>query len=69
VGTILIARQLGKTRFDAGLRSFGFGASTGLRPAGARHPAAALRLQRHEPGVDAGREWIAVTAMQLWTST
>jgi cell division protein FtsI (penicillin-binding protein 3) len=30
VGTILVARALGKERFDAALRSFGFGAPTGL---------------------------------------
>ncbi|MEX0948899.1 MAG: penicillin-binding protein 2 [Acidimicrobiia bacterium] len=30
VGTILIARTLGEERFDAALRSFGFGSSTGL---------------------------------------
>ena len=30
VGTILIARKLGKERFDAALRSFGFGTTTGL---------------------------------------
>ncbi len=30
VGTILVANQLGSTRFDAALRSFGFGAPTGL---------------------------------------
>jgi cell division protein FtsI/penicillin-binding protein 2 len=30
VGTILIARKLGSARFDAALRSFGFGSPTGL---------------------------------------
>jgi len=30
VGTILIARQLGSARFDAALRNFGFGRTTGL---------------------------------------
>jgi cell division protein FtsI (penicillin-binding protein 3) len=30
VGTILIARKLGQARFDAALRSFGFGSPTGL---------------------------------------
>ena len=30
VGTILIARKLGQSRFDAALRSFGFGSPTGL---------------------------------------
>jgi cell division protein FtsI (penicillin-binding protein 3) len=30
VGTILIARKLGKAAFDAALRSFGFGTTTGL---------------------------------------
>ncbi|MFM8303930.1 MAG: peptidoglycan D,D-transpeptidase FtsI family protein [Actinomycetota bacterium] len=30
VGTILIARRLGSTRFDAALRNFGFGRTTGL---------------------------------------
>jgi cell division protein FtsI (penicillin-binding protein 3) len=30
VGTILIARKLGEERFDAALRAFGFGSTTGL---------------------------------------
>ena len=49
---------LGKERFDHYLRAFGFGQPTGARlpRRGAGPLAAARRLQRHEPGLDAHRQ-------------
>jgi cell division protein FtsI (penicillin-binding protein 3) len=67
VGTILIARMLGRDRFDAALRAFGFGVPTGT---GFPGEAAGILLPRSQYNatsmasmpIGAG---IAVTAMQL----
>ncbi len=67
VGTILIARQLGKTRFDAAMRSFGFGAPTGLGFPG-EAPGILLPLADYNDTSLASMpvgSGIAVTAMQL----
>jgi cell division protein FtsI (penicillin-binding protein 3) len=67
VGTILIARQLGKARFDSALRSFGFGTSTGLNFPG-EAPGILLPLADYNDTSLASMpvgSGIAVTAMQL----
>ena len=58
VGTIKIATQLGKDRFDHYLDAFGFGQPTGARPArrvGGLARSTLEGLQRHEHGLDADR--------------
>jgi cell division protein FtsI (penicillin-binding protein 3) len=67
VGTILIARMLGKQRFDAALRSFGFGAATGLGFPG-EAAGILLPLEQYNDTSMASMpvgSGIAVTAMQL----
>ena len=67
VGTILVARALGRERFDAALRSFGFGAPTGL---GFPGEASGILLPLSEYNATSLASMpvgsgIAVTAMQL----
>lgn len=67
VGTILVARKLGATRFDAALRSFGFGSATGLDYPG---EASGILLPRDEYNATSLASMpvgsgIAVTAMQM----
>jgi len=57
VGSILIARALGAKRFDAAMRSFGFGAPTGLLPLGQYNATSMASMP-----IGSG---IAVTAMQM----
>jgi cell division protein FtsI (penicillin-binding protein 3) len=67
VGTILIARGLGNERFDAALRSFGFGAPTGLGFPG-EAPGILLPLDQYNATSLASMpvgSGIAVTAMQM----
>ena len=67
VGTILIAQMLGKERFDAALRAFGFGAPTGL---GFPGEAAGILLPLNQYNATSMASMpigsgIAVTAMQM----
>ena len=67
VGAILIARALGATRFDAAMRSFGFGAPTGLHFPG---EAAGILLPLNQYNATSMASMpigsgIAVTAMQM----
>ena len=67
VGTILIARMLGRDRFDAALRAFGFGAPTGT---GFPGEAAGILLPKNQYNATSMASMpigsgIAVTAMQL----
>jgi cell division protein FtsI (penicillin-binding protein 3) len=67
VGTILIARMLGKDRFDAALREFGFGVPTGT---GFPGEAAGILLPKSQYNATSMASMpigsgIAVTAMQL----
>jgi cell division protein FtsI (penicillin-binding protein 3) len=67
VGTILIARQLGPTRFDTALRNFGFGKPTGLNFPG-EAPGILLALANYNATSMASMpigNGIAVTAMQM----
>jgi cell division protein FtsI (penicillin-binding protein 3) len=67
VGTILIARKLGSARFDAALRSFGFGSPTGLDFPG-EASGILLPLESYNDTSLASMpvgSGIAVTAMQL----
>ncbi|HEY8216241.1 MAG TPA: penicillin-binding protein 2 [Acidimicrobiia bacterium] len=67
VGTILIGRMLGKDRFDAALRSFGFGSATGLDFPG-EAPGLLLPLAQYNATSMASMpigSGIAVTAMQM----
>jgi len=67
VGTILIARALGAERFDAALRSFGFGAPTGLEFPGEAE-GILLPLESYNATSLASMpigSGIAVTAMQM----
>jgi cell division protein FtsI (penicillin-binding protein 3) len=67
VGTILIARMLGQQRFDAALREFGFGTSTGLDFPG-EAPGILLPLESYNDTSLASMpvgNGIAVTAMQM----
>jgi cell division protein FtsI (penicillin-binding protein 3) len=67
VGTILIARSLGADRFDAALRSFGFGAPTGLDFPG-EAPGILLPVEQYNATSLASMpvgSGIAVTAMQM----
>jgi cell division protein FtsI (penicillin-binding protein 3) len=67
VGTILVARQLGPTRFDAALRAFGFGKQTGLGFPG-EAPGILLPLANYNATSMASMpigNGIAVTAMQM----
>jgi cell division protein FtsI (penicillin-binding protein 3) len=67
VGTILIARMLGKDRFDAALRSFGFGSTTGLDYPG-EAPGILLPPDQYNSTSMASMpvgNGIAVTAMQM----
>jgi cell division protein FtsI (penicillin-binding protein 3) len=67
VGTILIARMLGKARFDQALRDFGFGEPTGLRYPG-EAPGILLPLESYNDTSLASMpvgSGIAVTAMQM----
>ena len=67
VGTILIARMLGRDRFDAAVRAFGFGAATGT---GFPGEATGILLPRDQYNATSMASMpigsgIAVTAMQL----
>lgn len=67
VGTILVARKLGATSFDAALRSFGFGSPTGLDYPG---EASGILLPRDQYNATSLASMplgsgIAVTAMQM----
>ncbi len=67
VGTIQIARMLGKARFDQALRDFGFGSPTGLDYPG-EAPGILLPLEQYNDTSMASMpvgSGIAVTAMQL----
>ncbi len=67
VGTILTARMLGKERFDAALRAFGFGTPTGLNFPG-EAPGLLLPLDQYNDTSLASMpigNGIAVTAMQM----
>jgi len=67
VGTILIARQLGNTRFDAALRNFGFGRTTGLDFPG-EAPGILLPLSQYNATSLASMpvgSGLAVTALQM----
>lgn len=67
VGTILVARMLGKERFDAYLRRFGFGEGTGLEFPG-EAPGILLPLEQYNATSLASMpvgSGLAVTAMQL----
>jgi cell division protein FtsI (penicillin-binding protein 3) len=67
VGAILIARMLGKDRFDAALRSFGFGSTTGLGYPG-EAPGILLPPDQYNATSMASMpvgNGIAVTAMQM----
>jgi cell division protein FtsI (penicillin-binding protein 3) len=67
VGTIQIARMLGKARFDQALRSFGFGSPTGLDYPG-EAPGILLPLEQYNDTSLASMpvgSGIAVTAMQM----
>jgi cell division protein FtsI (penicillin-binding protein 3) len=67
VGTILIARQLGSTRFDAALRNFGFGDLTGLEFPG-EAPGIILPLEHYNDTSMASMpvgNGLAVTALQM----
>ncbi len=67
VGTILIARQLGSVRFDAALRNFGFGQTTGLDFPG-EAPGILLPLSQYNDTSLASMpvgNGLAVTALQM----
>jgi cell division protein FtsI (penicillin-binding protein 3) len=67
VGTILIARMLGQTRFDAAMRSFGYGSPTGLDFPG-EASGILLPLENYNDTSMASMpvgSGIAVTAMQM----
>jgi len=67
VGTILIARMLGRDRFDAALRSFGYGTETGLDFPG-EAPGLLLPVDQYNDTSLASMpigSGIAVTAMQM----
>jgi len=67
VGTILVGRMLGKARFDAALRAFGFGAPTGLDFPG-EASGLLLPLEQYNDTSMASMpigSGIAVTAMQM----
>jgi cell division protein FtsI (penicillin-binding protein 3) len=67
VGTILIARELGSTRFDAALRNFGFGQLTGLEFPG-EAPGILLPLEHYNDTSMASMpvgNGLAVTALQM----
>ena len=67
VGTILIARQLGNARFDAALRNFGFGKTTGLDFPG-EAPGILLPLSQYNDTSLASMpvgNGLAVTALQM----
>lgn len=67
VGTILVARQLGNARFDAALRNFGFGRTTGLDFPG-EAPGILLPLSQYNDTSLASMpvgNGLAVTALQM----
>jgi len=67
VGTIMIARRLGSARFDAALRNFGFGRSTGLDFPG-EAPGILLPLSQYNDTSLASMpvgNGLAVTALQM----